>query len=71
MDQKLKILVYILIAILIIGLLILTIFPGTLRALSDSTKSTNDKCSPAQGYTPEAWREHMSHHPSIYKECLT
>lgn len=27
-------------------------------------------CEPPAGYTEESWREHMSHHPEQYKECL-
>ncbi|MEM5805970.1 MAG: hypothetical protein QW818_02285 [Candidatus Aenigmatarchaeota archaeon] len=30
----------------------------------------NDKCTTPPGYTDGAWREHMSHHPDRYKECL-
>jgi len=29
-----------------------------------------DKCKTPQGYTEEQWREHMSHHPDRYQECL-
>ncbi len=29
-----------------------------------------DKCSTPSGYTDETWREHMSHHPDRYEECL-
>ena len=31
----------------------------------------SDKCLTPDGYTDEEWREHMSHHPSRYRECLT
>ncbi len=31
----------------------------------------NDKCATPPGYTDDAWREHMSHHPDRYKECLS
>lgn len=31
----------------------------------------SDKCRTPEGYTDEEWREHMSHHPSRYRECLT
>ena len=30
----------------------------------------NDKCATPPGYTDESWKEHMSHHPDRYKECL-
>jgi len=69
MDKK--IILYIIAGLLIIGLLILTFFPGIIQAWQDSEKSVSEKCKPASGYTEESWREHMSHHPSIYKECLT
>jgi len=29
-----------------------------------------DKCKTPAGYTDESWREHMGHHPDMYKECL-
>lgn len=29
-----------------------------------------NKCDTPPGYTDESWREHMSHHPSQYTECL-
>ena len=69
MDKK--IILYILIGLLLIGLLILTFFPGIIQAWKDSGKSVEDKCSPGPGYTEESWKEHMSHHPNIYRECLT
>jgi len=31
---------------------------------------TEDPCSTPDGYTDEAWREHMGHHPGQYKDCL-
>ena len=66
-----RIILYLVVGLLIIGLLVLTFFPGTIQAWKDSGKSEVDKCKPAPGYTEESWREHMSHHPNIYKECLT
>ena len=68
MDQK--IILYIIVGALVLGLLLLTFFPGIIQAWRDSGKSVSEKCKPAPGYTEEAWREHMGHHPSIYKECL-
>jgi len=69
MDKK--IILYIIIGLLVLGLLLLTLFPGTIQAWKDSGKSGLDKCKPAPGYTEESWREHMGHHPNIYKECLS
>ena len=66
-----KIIIYVLIALVLIGLIILTINPGIIYVLRDSTGVGEDKCTPASGYTEEEWRQHMSQHPSIYKECLT
>jgi hypothetical protein len=68
-----KTIAYILLGILIFGLILATAFPGMIHAIKDSQATGNsieDKCSPAPGYTEEDWREHMSHHPDIYKECL-
>ena len=69
MDKR--IILYIVIGILIIGLLILTFFPGAIQAWRDSGKSGDEKCLPKQGYREQSWKEHMSHHPDIYRECLT
>ncbi len=30
----------------------------------------NNPCATPPGYTEQSWREHMSHHPDRYKECL-
>ena len=66
-----QIILYVLVGLLISGLLALTFFPGIIQAINDSGKSGLDKCKPAPGYTEESWREHMSHHPNVYQECLT
>ena len=70
-----KIILYAVLGIVVLGLLLLTIFPGMIHAFKDSgitgnVVSQEDKCSPAPGYTEESWIEHMSHHPSMYRECL-
>lgn len=69
MDKKISL--YIVIGSLIFALLLMTFFPGMIRAWKDSGKSGDDKCSPQPGYTEESWREHMSHHPDIYEDCLS
>ncbi len=66
-----KIILYVIIGILILGLLLLTFFPGIIYAIKDTGNSGTDKCKPESGYTEQEWIEHMSHHPEIYKECLT
>lgn len=65
-----RIILYVIAGLLILGLVLLTLFPGIIQAWTDSSKTGTDKCSPAPGYTEAEWREHMSHHPSIYKDCL-
>lgn len=30
----------------------------------------NDPCAVPPGYSEEDWKEHMSHHPDMYAECL-
>lgn len=69
-EDLVKIIIYVIMGIVVAGLVFLAFYPGTLQAWSDVGKSTEDKCKPGQGYTEESWREHMSHHPDIYKECL-
>ena len=29
-----------------------------------------DKCATPAGYSDQDWKEHMGHHPDLYKECL-
>lgn len=29
-----------------------------------------NKCETPSGYTDQEWKDHMSHHPERYKECL-
>ncbi|MBI3190158.1 hypothetical protein HYZ41_00485 [archaeon] len=40
------------------------------QAQIKSAQQPLDKCLPPSGYTEESWREHMSHHPDIYADCL-
>ena len=71
MDKR--IIAYVVLGILILSLIIATLFPGMIHAFKDSVvtgSSVENKCSPAPGYTEESWREHMNHHPNLYKECL-
>ena len=73
-KQKIKLIaVYTVIALLVIALILLTFFPGMIYAINDAGKAAEDKCSPPPGssYTEQSWKEHMGHHPEIYKECLT
>lgn len=35
------------------------------------SSEVNDKCATPPEYTDEAWKEHMSHHPDRYRECLS
>lgn len=30
----------------------------------------SDKCAVPEGYTEEAWKQHMGHHPDRYEGCL-
>jgi hypothetical protein len=68
MDKK--IILYVILGILLLGLIVFTLFPNMIHALKDSRADGEDKCSPPPGQSEEAWREHMSHHPDIYKECF-
>jgi len=65
-----QIILYAILGILVLVLLFFTIFPGMIDAVRDSGKSGSDLCSPEPGYTEDSWKEHMSHHPNIYSECL-
>ena len=68
--MKKEIVLYSVAAILVLMLLILTFFPGIIYAFRDSASSGSEKCKPQPGYTEQEWKEHMGHHPDIYKECL-
>lgn len=71
MDKK--IILYVIVGLLILGLLVLTFFPGMIYVWKDSGKSGDELCNPpvGGGYTEESWREHMGHHPAMYEECLS
>lgn len=69
-----KIIIYIIIVFLLVILLLMAFFPKKILGGFGSigpVKSGEDKCKPERGYTEESWREHMGHHPDIYKECLS
>ena len=65
-----EIIFYIILGFIIVGLIILTFFPGIINAIKDSGKIGEDLCAHDPGYTEEAWKEHMGYHPDIYKDCL-
>ncbi|MBI4017649.1 MAG: hypothetical protein HY366_01740 [Candidatus Aenigmarchaeota archaeon] len=52
-------------AVLILFVLLVALPPETADVSPQPSK-----CAPAAGYTPEQWREHVSHHPLLYEECL-
>lgn len=37
---------------------------------SESISGESSICETPEGYTDEEWREHMSHHPDMYAQCL-
>lgn len=65
-----KTIIFVIVILAVLTLLVISLFPNLIQALKDSGKTSIDKCKPAPGYTEESWREHISHHPNIYKECL-
>lgn len=73
--MKKEIIIYILIifGVLLMGLVIYGLFDKTYtnkqytKALASEQE---DICATPQGYTDEQWKEHMSHHPDSYKNCL-
>ena len=40
------------------------------NAQAKQAEDPSNPCVPPPGYTEEAWRQHMSHHPDQYKQCL-
>ncbi len=72
-----KIIVYLLLGLAIVALLwavysfYKTSFFGERYNEALANENSQDKCQTPAGYNDESWREHMSHHPEIYEECLT
>jgi len=65
-----NIIIYAIAIILVLIILVLTFFPNMIHAFRDSGASGEDKCAPPPGKTEQEWKEHMSHHPNVYAECL-
>ena len=71
-----KIILYGLLVVIVIGLVfsISTFFSkGYSQKEYDKFVSAegNNKCETPEGYTDQEWKDHMSHHPDRYKECLS
>ncbi len=67
-----KNIVYVISGLLLLGLLLMTFFPGLFfNGQSSTVTSGKDICQPEPGYTDQEWKEHMGHHPDVYKDCLT
>jgi len=43
---------------------------GTAYQKAISSQNPSDICATPAGYTDEAWRTHMSHHPDAYSQCF-
>lgn len=65
-----RIVLYIICGLLITGLLVMTFFPNVIYVFRDSGSDGGNICTLPPGQTEESWKEHMSHHPNIYGECL-
>jgi len=70
------ILLYILLGIAVLGL-VWTMYgfvkqPYTNEQYQNAlaSENTQDICATPAGYTDKDWKEHMSHHPDRYKQCL-
>jgi hypothetical protein len=64
----------IVVLIILILLLLTALVVGSISGNhSDKAELDNeeDKCKVQSGYTEKSWKEHLSHHPDIYKECLS
>ncbi len=62
-----KIILYIVLAAVVIGLLWTA---NNYFNTTDVVKNIPDKCKVPAGYDEAQWKEHMGHHPDQYKECL-
>lgn len=43
---------------------------GTSYQQALAAQNPSDICATPAGYTDAEWRTHMSHHPSMYAQCL-
>lgn len=55
---------------LALALLVFVFISGDVLNTDVPEKTSPDKCKTQSGYTDEQWKEHMSHHPDFYRECL-
>jgi len=75
--KKDSILLHVLLAIVIIGLFFVISNGVRITKLNENYKKalsaeiSSDICATPLGYTDEQWKEHMSHHPDRYKQCLS
>jgi len=64
------------VALVIIIIILLATLSWTFIGVKKSIKTPSDlnkggdKCAVQEGYDEKEWKEHMSHHPDQYKECL-
>ncbi len=77
-------LLYVAIGVILVALLVLNAYAflrpdGGGKSVANTAENFNtfkaaenqqDKCATPSGYTDEQWKEHMGHHPDLYKECL-
>ena len=76
MKKSEDILLYILLGVVIIALIFsISTFFNKGYSQSDYNKFVSaegaDKCKTPEGYTDKEWKDHISHHPDRYRECLT
>ena len=71
-----NIFLYLMLAVIIVGL-VWTAYgffkqPYTDTQYQNALDSENilDICATPAGYTDQEWKEHMSHHPDRYAQCL-
>lgn len=59
----------VIIALLLVAVAFYTV-AQTMRYQSALAAEGADRCATPAGYTDAEWREHMSHHPDRYAECM-
>ncbi|MBI5332246.1 MAG: hypothetical protein HZB65_01610 [Candidatus Aenigmarchaeota archaeon] len=47
-----------------------TFFYGSDYQKALASENTDNICATPSGYTDASWKDHMSHHPDRYAECL-
>ena len=78
-NEKIVLILFSIIIIASVAIMLYTLLPTSAPVLENNGTNfqayaaradPNDICAVPTGTDPEEWKEHLSHHPDIYAECL-